>query len=1136
MSQLQVTGEAKIRDIQGPVVANDGVITALDGAASQYVRGDGTLADFPTSSGGGSSVSYYLNGSVNQGTFGGSTYYQMSKNAITGVGTNFSASANGLIAQFITDANDPDVVSIPSGNWNLEFFMSVSASSGALASFYVEIYKYDGSAFTLLATNVATPEQLTNTTNVDAYFTSVAMPLSSMAITDRLAIRIFANVASKTVTLYTEDNRLCQVVTTFSKGILSINNLTDQSQNLTTGTSGTNFAIVSSGDTHTFNLPVASATNTGKLSSTDWSTFNNKQNALTNPITGTGASGNVAYFDSTSSITSENSFNYDASTNRLGVNTTVPNATIGANENTDSGYSLLLKNGNSNYNGIGFATSSTYGNVIGTEKIGTAPARNLTLLNQSGYISITEAGTLGVNILNPNAGVDIYSSTTSSLCLHTANSGVTSTDGLRLSLFSNSNGVLRNNEGSLSMSSEGDFYLVTLGAENIRVNSANGFVGIGNPSTLPSLLTVNGGATITGLTTGQIIFPTSGGTLSGSSSLFWDNTNVKLGIGTTTLSTARVTITSVNEAEHLHLVGNVPALTFTNALSFTYYAGIGMATASNNFVTGSVQGDLALGAFNTSSILFYNNNTNTMRLRLDGSGAAIFSGSVTARGPKSQIVVDGNSVGAGISLTNTIVGSDRRNWGIFTEENVAGDFVIKRSTVSGGTANTTVLSLSRDGAATFSGALSGTSATFSSSVTTSTSFVSNVTNGYGLILNRAAVTNYNGISLQTASAGQWFIGMRENLSSNNFIIYNENGTDALTISRSNSNIGIGTTTPSEKLQVLGNLRFTGNNITTANTLISEINNYAGSSNQFKSSSIKFFTGTFVDQGFITFNTSISGSDVERMRITETGNVGIGVSTPLSILDVREGNRTNGTNITNFGVYTTSAQGADVGGTIGLGGLFSGSSYAPFGGIRGGKENSISSNYAGYLSFQTTPDNSVLTERMRITSGGNVLIGTTSDTGVGKLQVREAAIEVINSYFWLFNTGTVTRYGLLNNGFGALVLNNFGVGNVGAFNMASGVYTPLSDLNKKKDFEASTIGLKEVLQLKPTLYRMKTEDELSAKELGFIAQEVKELIPQAYVENGEDEDKFIGLNYNPIVAALVKAIQELKAEIDELKAK
>jgi hypothetical protein len=63
-------------------------------------------------------------------------------------------------------------------------------------------------------------------------------------------------------------------------GITAINSLTGAAQTLTTGTSGTNFAISSTGTTHTFNLPTASATNRGALSSTDWSTFNSKQNAL----------------------------------------------------------------------------------------------------------------------------------------------------------------------------------------------------------------------------------------------------------------------------------------------------------------------------------------------------------------------------------------------------------------------------------------------------------------------------------------------------------------------------------------------------------------------------------------------------------------------------------------------------------------------------------------------------------------------------------------------------------------------------------------------------------------------------------------------------------------------------------------
>jgi hypothetical protein len=63
-------------------------------------------------------------------------------------------------------------------------------------------------------------------------------------------------------------------------GITAINSLTGAVQTLATGTSGTNFAISSTGTTHTFNLPTASATNRGALSSTDWNTFNGKQAAL----------------------------------------------------------------------------------------------------------------------------------------------------------------------------------------------------------------------------------------------------------------------------------------------------------------------------------------------------------------------------------------------------------------------------------------------------------------------------------------------------------------------------------------------------------------------------------------------------------------------------------------------------------------------------------------------------------------------------------------------------------------------------------------------------------------------------------------------------------------------------------------
>lgn len=67
-------------------------------------------------------------------------------------------------------------------------------------------------------------------------------------------------------------------------GLTAINSLTKSVQTLVTGTSGTDFNISSADSIHTFNLPTASATNRGALSSTDWSTFNGKLNTSDSTI------------------------------------------------------------------------------------------------------------------------------------------------------------------------------------------------------------------------------------------------------------------------------------------------------------------------------------------------------------------------------------------------------------------------------------------------------------------------------------------------------------------------------------------------------------------------------------------------------------------------------------------------------------------------------------------------------------------------------------------------------------------------------------------------------------------------------------------------------------------------------------
>ena len=249
------------------------------GTVSQYIRGDGSLADFPESSGGGSSVSYYLNGSVNQGTIGGVAYKELNKVPVLGAGTDFTINANGYIASFLTDAGDPNLLEIPGGNWNFETYFSANSGGGS-PTFYVELYKYNGTTFTLLASNSTFPELIAFGTNVTAYFSTLAVPTTTLALTDRLAIRYYVTHSGRTITMHTEDNHLCQIITTFTTGLTALNGLTAQVQNFAVGTSGTDFAIASATATHTFNLPTASATNRGALSSADWTTFNNKQNAL----------------------------------------------------------------------------------------------------------------------------------------------------------------------------------------------------------------------------------------------------------------------------------------------------------------------------------------------------------------------------------------------------------------------------------------------------------------------------------------------------------------------------------------------------------------------------------------------------------------------------------------------------------------------------------------------------------------------------------------------------------------------------------------------------------------------------------------------------------------------------------------
>jgi hypothetical protein len=250
-----------------PVTTSGNISVVGAGTVSQYIRGDGSLADFPQGGGGGgASVNYYLNGSVSQGTIGGIAYREINKTPILGAGTDFVAIADGYLASFITDAGDPSLLQIPGGNWNFETYFSAS-SGGGTPTFYVELYKVDsGGTATLIASNSGTPELIAFGTTITPYFSTLAVPTTSLTITDRLALRYYVARSGRTITMHTENSHLCQIITTFTTGLTALNGLTAQVQNFATGTSGTDFTISSSTSTHTFNLPDASATARGVVS------------------------------------------------------------------------------------------------------------------------------------------------------------------------------------------------------------------------------------------------------------------------------------------------------------------------------------------------------------------------------------------------------------------------------------------------------------------------------------------------------------------------------------------------------------------------------------------------------------------------------------------------------------------------------------------------------------------------------------------------------------------------------------------------------------------------------------------------------------------------------------------------------
>jgi hypothetical protein len=158
--------------------------------------------------------------------------------------------------------------------------------------------------------------------------------------------------------------------------------------------------------------------------------------------------------------------------------------------------------------------------------------------------------------------------------------------------------------------------------------------------------------------------------------------------------------------------------------------------------------------------------------------------------------------------------------------------------------------------------------------------------------------------------------------------------------------------------------------------------------------------------------------------------------------------------------------------------------------------------------------------------GNIIVS--SDPGAGAASSR---MQLQTSWF----TGSVTtQTGITIRYNGGIEFNQYGSGTLST--NSSGVISA-SDARYKIKTRDVENGLEKVLQLTPKYYRWKDDCIFATEyeELGFFAQEVASIIPEASPEP-EHETKFKNYNDRAIIAMLTKAVQEQQAQIEELKNK
>jgi hypothetical protein len=329
------------------------------------------------------------------------------------------------------------------------------------------------------------------------------------------------------------------------------------------------------------------------------------------------------------------------------------------------------------------------------------------------------------------------------------------------------------------------------------------------------------------------------------------------------------------------------------------------------------------------------------------------------------------------------------------------------------------------------------------------------------------------------------------------------GTERMRIN-SSGNVGIGTSSPSSRMQVS-----TAGTSTTTNTNVVArfVTNGSNADSHIQiSNGVDHSANIGIAGGA---NLYFANDGTERMRIDSSGNVGIGTSSPQATAEISGGldnrlriNSTDGTTSNNYGIDFSTA-----------------------GTVRGGIRYNAGNNYLAFYGYDNT-------ERMRLTSDGSLRLGTTSNEG-------------ITNQFTVKYGGGGAEYGMVMRPAAdttvPIYFQNASGGNVGSISItaSSTSYNTSSDYRLKENVTDVTDGITRVKQLAPKRFNFIADPDTTVD--GFLAHEAQAVVPEAVTgtHNEVDDDgnaKMQGIDQAKLVPLLTAALQEAIAKIETLETK